>query len=138
MARRQEAVRQVWPHEVQDVWPSVAPKIKALLRKCPDDFTVEDVYWFLKDNKASLFLMGDGFMVLEVAVEPFRGKRTLCVWLLYWLRAEENQDQIYSELDALARKAQCCRIHFKSPRKGWIKKAHGFKQKLITWEREIE
>lgn len=134
MAHRQEAV-EIQPQFVGQVWHKVLPGIKALLRKCPDDFTEYDVYWYLRESKASLFLLGDGFMVLEVATEPFTQKRTLCVWLLYWLQAEENQELIYQTLDALAVRAQCSRIHFKSPRLGWMKKARGFKQKLITWER---
>lgn len=113
------------------------PGLKRLLRKCPDDFTPEDVYWFLKENRATLFLLDEGFVILEVVTEPFRLKRTLCVWLLYWLKADENQEQLLAELEALAKKAGCCRIHFKSPRMGWMKKAKGFKLKLITWEREI-
>ena len=137
MEDRQEAVRQIHPYQLAEVWPQVLPGLQRLIRKCPDDFTAEHVFWRLMNDRASLFLLGDGFMVLEVDTDPFCGRRTLCVWLLYWLKAEQQQDFIYRELDRLALAANCCRIHFKSPRLGWLKKAKGFKQKLITWERTL-
>lgn len=135
MEVREEILRLIQPHEVSGVWDQVLPGLKKLLRKCPDDFRAEDVYWYLRENKASLFLIGDGFMVVEIGTDVFRGRRTLYVWLLYWLEAEKNQDWIYKQLDEIAKKANCVRIQFKSPRMGWMKKARGFKLKLITWER---
>jgi hypothetical protein len=138
MEDRKEALTQVAWKDIASVWPRVLPQLKALLRICPDDFTAEDVYWYLKAERAWLFLIEDGFCVLEVSTDPFGGKKTLCVWLLYWLKAEENQAQLLTELEALARKSGCCRIHFKSPRMGWMKKVNGFNLKMITWEREIK
>lgn len=134
----QERLREVHPNDIAKHWPQVLPGLKRLMRKCADDFTAEDVYWFLKESRASLFLLDDGWIVLEVSTDPFGGKRTLCVWLMYWLQAEENQEQLLSDLEVIARKARCCRIHFKSPRMGWMKKAKGFKLKLITWERCLD
>lgn len=134
MAHRLQAVNAA---DVGKVWGRVKPGIEQLLRKCPDDFDPEDVYWALRESRAALFLIGDGFLVTEIGIEPFKQKKTLCVWLLYWLQAEKYQDILYEELDGLARFLGCVRIHFKSPRMGWMKKAKGFKLKLITWERIV-
>lgn len=131
-------IQQVAPNEIRSVWDRVKPGIEHLLLKCPDDYIAEDVYWFLRENRATLFMVGDGFMVLEVATDIFSGKKSLCVWLLHFLGAEESRGQIYEYLDDLARKAGCCRVRFKSPRSGWVKKAIGWDMKLITWEREIQ
>ncbi len=119
------------------MWPQIKPGVEEVIRKCPDDFWPEDVYASLQRGGSTLFLVEDGFMVVEIVNDAFSTKKTLYVWILYWLKAEENQDLLYEHLDRLAKQAGCCRIHFKSPRMGWMKKAKGFKLKLITWEREI-
>ena len=128
-------LRQIAPEDVSTVWPEVAPGVEQVLRKCPDDFTVEDVYWFLKANRATLFIIeGGGFFVVEVTVEPFRGRRTLNIWLMYFLGARKVKAQLLEQMKQLGRNAQCVRVHFKSPRRGWEKEAEGFKVKLITYE----
>jgi hypothetical protein len=91
-------------------------------------------------NKATLFLCfveGEfqGFFTVELVVDPIKERRTLFVWLLHFLGA--NELNLEDHLDELGRKAGCCRIQFKSPRLGWKKRAEdrGYKLKMITWEK---
>lgn len=146
MAHRQEvvAIRQIPPLHCQHLWHWIEPGIDKILKRCPDDFEARDVYASLRNPGApcgsSAFLIFrdwefQGFLILEVGVDPFKGRRTLCVWLMHFRGAEEVQDAIYEHLDRLKVNAGCCRIHMKSPRLGWMKKAKGFRLKLITWER---
>lgn len=134
MEDSEKALKYIEPKAVGQVWNQVLPQLEALLRICPDDFTSHDVYWYLRENKASLFLLPEGFMVVEIATEPFRQNKTLCIWLMYWKQAEANQDWLLQQCEAMAKHHDCVRIHFKSPRMGWMKKAKGFKLKMITWE----
>jgi hypothetical protein len=90
---RQEtvAIRQIYPPHVSSLWHWVKPGVDEILKECPDDFESSDVFCALWQQKASCFLIlrdreFQGFMVLEVATEPFKGRRTLCVWLLHFPR----------------------------------------------------
>ena len=137
MEIREEILRQIPPYQLGGVWKDVRPGIEKLLRKCPDTFTPEDVYWRLRNDQAGLFLVGDGFMVLETSTDTFNGQKTLWVWLLYWKSAEKNRTWLEGQLDLIAKKSGCRFVSFRSPRLGWKKQAIGYKLKLITWEREI-
>lgn len=146
MAHSQEAlsIRQISPLHVHHLWHWIRPEIEKLLQRHPDDFRAEDVYLSLRrpgePGGSSCFLIFreqefKGFCIVEVAVDPFGGRRTLCVWILCFKGADECQDAIYEWLDRLKASANCSRIHMKSPRLGWFKKGGGFKLKMITWER---
>ncbi len=124
----------VHPYNLNAVWPRVRGGIEELLRICPEEFSPEDVFARLREEKANLYLLGDGFCVLEVSTEPFNGKRSLNVWLLHWKDAEENHDALRDWLKDARKQANCANVQFRSPRMGWMKKAKGFRMKLITWE----
>ena len=134
-------VRQIYPPHVANLWHWIKPGVREILDNCPDDFEPEDVFCALWQQKASAFLILEdgefkGFMVLEVMTDPFKGRRTLSVWLLHYKGAEETQEAIYEHLEKLKTLVNCCRIWMRSPRLGWLKKAKGWKLKLITWEKE--
>lgn len=121
------------------MWHLVEPGILNILRKCPDRFTPRDVYWFLKENRATLFLVneGQGFFVVEVFTEPFKGHRILMIWLLWFLGGTKIKAEVLERIKHVGKQANCSHLQFKSPRKGWIKHAPGFKPVLTTWEMEL-
>ena len=127
------------PADVSNVWHLVEPGLLTLIKRCPDRFSPRDVYWFLKENKATLILIneGEGFMVLEMGQEPFKGHRILTVWLLYYLQAKKHKAQLLERIKQIGRQVNCTHLQFKSPRKGWFKEADGFKPILTTWEMEL-
>jgi hypothetical protein len=127
---------------VSSFWKWIEPGIEAVFRECPDDFSTPDVYAYLRMNKATLFLCfvgGEfaGFFTAEIVTDPIKERRTLFVWLLHFLGA--NELDLEDRLDDLARSANCCRVQFKSPRFGWKKRAEvrGYKLKMVTWERVL-
>lgn len=129
-------IRQIAPHEVSNVWHLVEPGVLWILRKCPDRFTPRDVYWFLRENRASLFLVneGEGFFVLEMSTEPFKGHRILTIWLMWFLGAKKIKQELLERIKQIGKQYQCTHLQFKSPRRGWAKEAEGFKPVVTTWE----
>jgi hypothetical protein len=124
------------------VWKWIEPGVEEIFRICPDDFSTQDACTYLLNNRATLFLCflgGEfaGFFTAEIVTDPNRGRRTLFVWLLHFLGA--NELDLEDRLDDLGRSANCCRIQFKSPRLGWQKRAQdrGYKLKMIIWERAL-
>lgn len=130
------------PFHIANLWHWVEPGIRALNAKCADDFSPEDVYWYLRENRASLLLIFvenefRGFVVVEISTDPFKGIRRFCVWLLYFPGAKEFQIPLMRYLKDMKRAVNCRDMEFKSPR-GWDRVAEqlGFKLHMQTWRAE--
>lgn len=120
------------------------PGVQWVLAKTRDDFTAKDVYWYLRENKASLFLVFvdreyAGFFTVEIATHPVTGARTLNIWLMHLPGAEELQDELVPCIKRLALDAKCSGVEMKTPRKGFQRHmpAHGFAVKLVTWRFDL-
>lgn len=138
METLEEALREIHPQELPNVWPVVLPGVQRLLRKCPDDFTPEEVYVFLKTGRATLLLLTGGFVIVQVETQV-NGVRTLVVWQLFCPGAKQRRAAINRAIDGLARKVQCQRVQFKSPRRGWEREAikEGYELKMIVMEKKL-
>lgn len=131
------------PFHVAHLWHWMEPGINALLDKCEDDFTAKDVYWYLRENRASvllIFVEGEfrGFVVVEISIDPFKGRRRLCVWLLHFLGANAHREELMGHLLQMKRSLQCRELEFRSPLRGWNREAKklGFKLCMQTWRTE--
>lgn len=139
--RKEVVIREISRIHVRSLWHWIKPGIEEINRICPDDYEPEDIFCWLWQQRATCFLILEdrevkGFTVLEVVTDPFKGRKTLNVWLLNYHGAEETQEIVNEFLDRTKVLAGCCRVQMKSPRLGYTKKLKGWKLKLVTWERE--
>lgn len=124
--------------EIGSVWPEVKAGLKAVLRKCPDTWIPEDIYCYLKTNRAGLWVFENGFCVTEVITDVHNGARLLNVWALYCKNLEPIEYEVLQRLDELARQAKCLKIRFSTKRDGWILRSKGeFKPVLTVYERDV-
>jgi hypothetical protein len=128
------------PLHVTHLWRWIEGGVQTLQRKCEDDYSDKDLYWYLRENKASLLLVfvdGEyrGFVVLEIATDPFKGRKRLCVWMLYFLGANEYREVLMERLKNMKTALNCRELEFRSPLKGWDREARklGFRLCMQTW-----
>lgn len=133
------------PFHVANLWHWVEHGISETLRKCKDEFTPKDVYWYLRDNRATMFLLFEdrelaGFVVVEVSVHQITGSRTFCVWLLHFHGGKTHGLELQERLERLAKQVNCSAIEFKSPLTGWTRAAkwYGYKPKIVTWRKDVD
>lgn len=136
--------KQLTPFHVACLWHWLEPGIRSVSEKCPNDFTPHDVYWFLRENRATAFLILEdgemkGLFIAEIVTDVFKGSKTLSVWVMHYHGAMRRAKQVRDELKRLALTAGCSGLEFKSPLTGWLKVAarEGFRMKLITWRAEL-
>ena len=131
------------PFHAFHLWHWVEPGINRTLSKTRDEFTAKDVYWYLRDSRATLFLILDegefrGFIVVEVTTHVVTGARALGVWLMYFIGAGKVREELDARIKWIAKRANCSAVEFKSPRLGWKEaERHGYKMKMITWRCEL-
>lgn len=132
------------PFHVANLWHWVEPGISRVLSKCRDEFTPKDVYWYLRDNKATMFLLFEdrelaGFAVVEVTTHSITGARTFCVWLLHFHGGKKHGPELQERLERLARQVNCSAVEFKSPLNGWRRAAawYGYEPKITTWRKNL-
>jgi hypothetical protein len=107
-----------------------------------DGWIPEDVYFALKTNGASLYMVTidgkeHGFLVLK-AITDFDGVR-LHIWVLHSHSKVNLMAEFSDELDAIGKSINASRLTFSSTRKGWEKTAprHGFCIRETVWQRGI-
>lgn len=136
--------KQLSPFHVACLWHWLEPGIRSVAEKCPNDFTPKDVYWFLRENRATAFLILEdgemkGLFIAEILTDVFRGHRTLSVWIMHYHGAMRKSVWVREELKQLARVVNCSGLEFKSPLKGWERVAvkEGFRLKMNTWRVDL-
>ena len=131
-------IRAVAIDELAEIWPKVRDPLDRLYRKVKSDGWIpEDVYALCASNAATLYVnegVWIGFMVLQII--PRYTKRSLHVWLLHVERAPE---EFMGELRELAKAHGCEKITFRSPRRGWERRAQdlGFKAVSTNYEQGV-
>lgn len=132
-------MRFVTIEQLSGVWPEVKIGLKAVLRKCPDTWIPEDIYCYLKTNRAGLWTFASGFCVTEIITDIHNGSRFLNVWALYCKDLEPIEYEVLGKLDELAKQAGCTKVRFSTRRDGWISRTKGeFKAVLTVYERDVK
>lgn len=102
--------------------------------KCNESWLPEDIYTAIKTGSAFLYAIEDkGFAVFQKHADV--DGPVLFVWILSG-RLMAYKDQLYTEIDELARGINARRIRWHSPRKFWARNGYG-KMKTTIYEREL-
>lgn len=120
------------PQAVQSVWPLIKDDMAKIDN--PDETPIEEVYYMLKTNMATLFMLhmkGEriGFVVLRVILPD------LHIWLTHAKNGYDALKVFRPELMQVARNAGAKDVTFGSRRKAWqqVSGEHGFKTRSITY-----
>jgi hypothetical protein len=112
-------------------WEWVRAGLDALIAKCNESWHPSDVYAAIHSGRAFLYQIADGFVVLQM--QQTWGRTELFVWILYAPHdMKPRREEVFTELQQMARRMGARAIVMKSPRKGWERV--GFKVKEITYE----
>jgi len=122
----------IQPQSLQNVWHLIKDDLAKIDN--PDETPVEEIYFMLRTNQATLFMMhmkGEliGFCVLRV-VQP-----DLHIWLVHAKNGFDCLSVFRPEIMNIARTAGVKDVTFGSRRKAWQEVAakHGFKTRAITY-----
>lgn len=117
-------------------WPWVRQGLEELIARFDCDWLPEDVYAAIKAGAAGLSIIGDkaGFIVLQQQ-QRVRGP-CLFVWVIVGDLAPYEQ-QLYAELEKVAREIKAPTIEMWSPRTGWGRRGF-FKEHSIVYVHEVE
>ncbi len=123
-------IKYIAPNELRTVWDEVRKGLEAIRAKGHTEWLPEDIYCDCYEQRAMLWLVGQGFMVLQP-----NGKE-LHIWAAY----SSNHQDVLDGLEAvkeMAKKGGCNKLTFSSVRKGWEKSARilGFTPKV--WELQL-
>jgi len=122
-------------YPLEDVWPIVKPKIKAIRERYADhcDWHEDDVYLACSQRLAILFNNDedDSFAVVKIKVR--HDEKILFIWIA----CGENgkRDRNLSFLREIARSVGASRIEMESPRKGFDRMS-GWKRGMTTYSME--
>jgi GNAT superfamily N-acetyltransferase len=128
-------MRAVGSSEVHLYWARIKPEIDRLLRFGSDGYVTEDVFVFLRNGVATLYVNDGewaGFAILQL-LPNYYGKRLHC-WIV---QTTSDPKEYMDKLIAIAKSHGADRITFESPRKGWARRAErlGFTAARVVYER---
>lgn len=121
------------PADLHSVWFLVRSGLEVILEKSPDTWIPEDVYCSIRTGNAQLFMIDNGFTVIQQVNDQWSNEKTLHIWITY--RSSGNYDitdEFHGFLRKLADNAGIKRITFGSKRR-WDKRS-GAKVKEIIYE----
>jgi hypothetical protein len=111
------------PSDIHSVWNEVKRGIEVIIVRSNEKFTPEDVYASIKSGLAQLFMIDDGFTVLQNIRNEFTNQPVLHIWLTYHSKANDDiSADFHSNLLKLADNIGAKEITFTSPRR-WDKYA---------------
>jgi hypothetical protein len=123
-------IKYIAPNELRTVWDEVRTGLEAVRAKGHSEWLPEDIYCDCFEQRAMLWMVGQGFMVLQP-----NGKE-LHIWAAYSSNHQDVLDGL-EHAKAIAKQGGCDKLTFSSVRRGWEKSARllGFKPKV--WSLEI-
>lgn len=119
--------------ETLHLWTDeVVEGLEKVLRKCPDDWGIPDVWLSLYASRSTLWIMRvdgvyNGFCILEPAPCPFTRKMRVNIWALYSKKL--HLEQLADRLREVCKGADS--IRFFSPRK-WERRLRGLMTQGMT------
>ena len=105
-----------------------------MLEKIEDSWIPEDVYCAIKTGNAQLFMIPDGFVVLENIRDRWSNEPELHIWITYHKTNEDISQKFHSNLQKIAENIGAKKITFTSPRR-WERRS-GAKIRNVTYELE--
>jgi hypothetical protein len=112
------------PERLHDVWPWVKTLLDRLYRKAErrgrrPDWLPEDVYASVKSAQAVLFVVGqdEGILVLQRQVRAYGP--LLFIWIVVGAGLKHYEQELYAEIESIARRGGMRRIQGNSSFPGW-------------------
>lgn len=123
-------IKYIQPNELREVWSTVREGLETVRSKGHLDWLPEDVYCDCFEQRAMLWLVGEGFMILQP-----QGK-TLHIWAAYSSNHQDVLDGL-EHAKNMAKQGGCRNLTFTSVRKGWDKSARKLGFTPSTWEIKV-
>jgi len=131
----------ITPEMLGNVWDQVKPGLERIQRKTQEPWKLDDIFTALLAGRADLYIPVHkkhygGFIITHPMVEPWSQRKILHIWCAYTLHSAVR-DETIKTIAEIAKKAGYTALEFRSPRKGWEKRAAtlGFKVKETTYQR---
>jgi hypothetical protein len=107
------------PTPIRSVWQKVKPYLEEIAKDYP--WRPEDVYAECLYKEAVLYQNTDGFVVLKQVNDPYSEERQLFIWIgcSYENKGGSLIDELYPEIEQIARSIQAKSITFGSKRIGY-------------------
>lgn len=120
------------PQDLHTVWPKVKLGLHIIRKKTDQKWIPEDVYASLKAGTSQLFMIDDGFLILQSLKDEWTNEPYLHIWAAFHANHDEITEDIHRNLRQIAHNIGAKSITFTSPRR-WEKRS-GAKVKGITYE----
>ena len=120
------------PVDLHKHWNTVRCGIESILDKTEEPFIPEDVYASVKTGASHLYLVDNGFVVLQNIKESYTNDPILFVWLAWHTGEEDLSDFVYDELNKIAKSIGAKTIQWTSPRR-WTRRV-GARLKSYNYE----
>ncbi len=120
---------------VRDEWAAILYGIQEVRDRGHEKWWPEDIYVALRSGSAFLYLIpkGPGFVIFQRHMDA--DGPVLFVWII-WGELAAIEDELYTEIEQLAKAMQAKRVRMHSPRKGWQRRKY-FKPVSTIYEKEI-
>lgn len=120
---------------LNEIWPTVEPKIDRIRQRTNQPWATKDVYSALATGKAYLYCSDDrvSFAVVKPKVDRYSGDIVLFVWLAWGLNGKRAVN--LEMLHELARGIGATGLEMESPRRGFERT--GWEVKAITYTMEV-
>jgi len=123
------------PVDLHKHWNAVRCGIESILDKTEEPFIPEDVYASVKTGASHLYLVDNGFVVLQNIKESYTNEPVLFVWLAYNTGDEDITDDVLTELQKVAKSIGAKAVQWISPRR-WTRKV-GATLKSYNYELKV-
>jgi len=131
------------PEQIPTVWRTIRKDVIQCINQDTDDCLIEDVYYFLRANLASLYVCYDedkyiGFCVLKRIHDMYSGVPKIIVWLCK-SKNRKYTEMCFELIKKQAIESGCNKIVFKNTNKSYLRlmKPLGFKQGEMEFICEI-
>jgi hypothetical protein len=121
------------PLNLRTVWDRIKSGLTVVRERTGETWSQEDVYCAIKTNQAQLFIIDDGFLVLQSIKDQWTNEPVLHIWITYHSTLDDVTEEFHSNLRKLADNIGSKVIRFTSPRR-WERKSGA---KLVSHNYEI-
>lgn len=116
-------------------WDWLRAGLLRMIEKTGAKYRPEDVYSRLVTGTAWAYAIDeDGALVLTQEYD--HDGLVLFVWAMFGQNVAERKDEVYAELEQLARAVKAKRIRMQSPREGWERERF-FTRVAVVYEHEV-
>jgi hypothetical protein len=122
------------PADLHSVWDFVDDGLEIVRQRTRESWIPEDVYYAIKAGLAQLFMIPDGFVVLQNNRDQWTNEPILHIWITYHSKTDDMADDFHSNLRKIADNVGAKSITFSSPRR-WERRS-GAKVKTVVYELE--